>query len=1451
MSAFANLLVVLRDAAQSEREKGGYFERLVKVYLTHEPYYADLYGGKVWLWEDWRREWMRSGHADPGADHGIDLVAETADGELHAIQAKFYAEDARLTMEDFATFLALSGKKHFARRLIFLTATKATYHLREAVREQSPPVTLISSFDMEASRVDWASTIPSNEVVQLRTTKTPRPYQESAIKDVLRGLQSADRGKLIMACGTGKTFTTLRLAERSAGAGGKVLFLVPSLNLLSQTLTEWTQEAEIPLHSYAVCSDSEVGKKRGGSEDDFELLAHELQYPATTSPRILSRAFASRHDNEHLHVIFSTYHSIDVIHQAQRDHGLPEFDLIVCDEAHRTTGATFDGQDESAFVKVHDNETIRGKKRVYMTATPRIYGGKAKKKAGDDESIVLYSMDDEAMYGKTLHTLTFSEAVRRKILCDYKVIVLTVSEDHISRSLQKLLAESTNSLNVNDAAKIVGCWRALSKMDSQDDLALDPEPMRRAVTFAQVIELQKGAKTHKISSKHIAAQFQAVVEAYRDELLAENPENPEAISRLACEAHHVDGNMGATEKNEALAWLKSEPPENTCRILSNVRCLSEGVDVPALDAVLFLTPRNSQVDVVQSVGRVMRKPPGGNKKLGYVILPVVIPSGVSPEEALDDNKTYRVVWEVLQALRSHDDRFEAMINRMRFDGQDKDRMEVIAITDELRKKTKSGSGDDKRKKKRDEARRRNVLGDAPKPEQHAIDFTFGEIERAILAKVVQKCGNRLYWDQWAGDIARIAGTHITRLTAILDESRNEAERAAFDAFLAGLRADINESVTRGEAVEMLAQHLITRPVFEALFEGYSFARNNPVSRAMQGVLAALERHHLEKEADTLTRMYESVHRRAADTKTVAGKQKLVVELYDKFFRNAFPKMAERLGIVYTPVEVVDFILHSIDDILRGEFGQTLASRNVHILDPFTGTGTFITRLMQSGLIPPEELPDKYRNEIHANEIVLLAYYIAAINIEAVYHSIVGGEYQAFTGICLTDTFNLPTGRNDDLDTQGRADNSKRLKRQRSLDIRVIMGNPPYSAGQGSANDNNQNLDYPSLDARIQETYVRSSQAVLRAKSYDSYIRAIRWASDRIRDRGVIGLVSNAGWLDSNSADGLRKCLAEEFSGIHVFHLRGNARTSGEQRRKEKDNVFGQGTRTPVAVYLLVKNPKAREQGKILFHDIGDYLTREEKLARIDEFRSIAGISAADGWTRIEPDAHHDWLRQRDSDFDAFIPLGHKGKNIATTIFNIYSLGIVTSRDAWAYNSSKSKLSENMKRCIDVYNEERLRYRVHGKSIKIDDFVTPNPALISWSVNLKADLSRNKSSEFEPASLVHSLYRPFSKQWMYSHRQWNERVLQMPRIFPNSAAKNRVISVTGRGATKEFSALMTDTLSDLEMISKGQCFPEYIYEKNPENTGKTLDICNDHGIISHSTAQHSTAQHSTAQHSTAQ
>jgi predicted helicase len=1406
MTPLQQLLHTYRQAAASEREKGTYFEELMLCYLRNESTYRDLYD-QVWSYSDWAKE-----QGLDKRDTGIDLVAKTAGtGEYHAIQCKLYAEDYRLQKSDIDSFFTASGKKPFTHRIIVCTTNLWSEHAEDALRDQQPPVSKIDLHDLENSQIDWSQYQPKTAPV-IKAKKTLREHQVNALNAVEHGLSEADRGKLIMACGTGKTFTSLKIAERLAGAGKRVLFLVPSLSLLSQTLTEWSQESDVSLHCFAVCSDSEVGKKRKKDDDTVQTFAHELRYPATTQPSRLASEMDKRHDGEHMSVVFSTYHSIDVISRAQQEHGLGDFDLIVCDEAHRTTGATFESDDESAFVKVHDANFIRAAKRLYMTATPRIYGDNAKASAEKD-NVTLCSMDDEALYGKELYVITFSEAVKRGLLVDYKVIVLAVEESHVNRRLQTLLKDENNQLKVDDAAKIIGCWKALSKQGLAENLAGDTSAMRRAVAFCQVIEMAKAGKTHKVSSKQIASMFKAVVDAYQEE------EEFEQAARLVCEAEHVDGGMNASEKESKLNWLKSEPPENTCRILSNVRCLSEGVDVPALDAVLFLTPRNSQVDVVQSVGRVMRTAPG--KQRGYVILPVVIPAGVEPHEALNDNKTYGVVWQVLQALRSHDDRFDAMVNKLDLIGKDTSKMEVIAITDKIQKKQ------ERTKKEKDAGKGGFTIGTpvkrTTKEDQGELEFEIGEIERAIYAKLVQKVGNRHHWEDWANDIAKIARTHIDRITAILENQENTAERKAFDGFARELRDDLNDSITDGEIIEMLAQHLITKPVFDALFESYSFAQHNPMSQAMQRVLDVLQEHHLEKEADTLQSFYDSVKMRAEGIDNAAGKQKIVVELYDKFFRNAFPKMAERLGIVYTPVEVVDFIIHSVNHILKTEFDQTLGSKNVHIIDPFTGTGTFITRLLQSGLITPEQLPYKYKNEIHANEIVLLAYYIAAINIEAAYHGIVGGDYEPFEGICLADTFQLY--EKEDLVDEVLAKNSARRKRQKNLDIRVIMGNPPYSIGQDSHNDNNQNVEYPHLDKRITDTYARLSKASLSKGLYDSYIRAIRWASDRIGSSGVVGFVTNAGYLESNSADGLRKCLANEFSSLYVFHLRGNQRTAGEISKKEGGKVFGSGSRAPIAISLLVKNPNSAQHGQIFFCDIGDYLSREVKLEKISHFSDIAGISDADGWQMIAPNEHGDWLKQRDDDFNNYLLLGDK-KTDSLSLFETFSLGVVTNRDAWCYNFSRAHAVRNMSRMISFYNSEAMRFSrsypgVSKKVLegKVDEFIDTDRTKISWTRGLKQELVRGNTHSFEEQCMTIGLYRPFTKQWLYFNRRFNEMVLQMPRIFPNSLAKNRVICITNIGAKCEFSALITDSLPDLQMHFNGQCFPQYIYDEGHINDDK--------------------------------
>jgi predicted helicase len=1392
MTAIDRILQSYRDAAVTEREKGTYFERLGMAFFLNDPLQAEEYEA-VWTWLDWAKANGRD-----GKDVGIDLVAKLRNEDgFAAIQAKFYAADTRIQKSHIDSFISASGKEPFRRRVVLDTTEKEWgSNAEEMIRDQAIPVVRVGLTDLRESRIDWTIFEARGEIV-LSAKKSLLGHQRDALADVSKGLSAADRGKLIMACGTGKTFTSLKIAEAIAGKGKRVLFMVPSLALMSQTVREWTNDTETPIRAFAVCSDAHVGKRRKSTDDVAEIEIHDLAFPATTDPVKVAEK-AGEDDPERMTVIFSTYQSIVTLSRAQ-EAGLPEFDLIICDEAHRTTGATLDGEEESNFVKIHSNEHVKGRKRLYMTATPRIFGDNVRSKA-DEVGAELASMDDPALFGENLFYRGFGWAVQNGLLTDFKVIVLAMDEGLVSAAVQKRLGDAGSELVLDDATKIIGCYKALTKIDLKADVSADPNPMRRALAFAKDIR----------SSKLIRDEFTAVVDEYlgQDGLI----ENDEPSSHLQCQIEHVDGTFNAKTRGALLDWLKADSGDNACRILTNARCLSEGVDVPALDAIMFLHPRKSQIDVVQSVGRVMRRAEG--KKMGYVILPMGVPAGVPPEQALADNERYRVVWQILNALRAHDERFDSTINKASL-GQDiSDKVEIVGISaasEELRsvtavvqnlpKKSKAassgigsgsgGGGDD--------------VIEGPEPSQMEMAFSIDEFSRAIMAKIVKKCGTRDYWEDWATNIAEIAKNHITRLTALLKDPDTEARRA-FDAFHSELKDDLNDTISEGDAIEMLAQHIITRPVFETLFEGHKFTAENPVSRAMQRVLDVLNEANLDKESRDLEKFYASVKLRSQGITDPQAKQKLIVELYDKFFRRAFPRTTEKLGIVYTPVEIVDFIIHSVNEVLQSEFGQTLGSPGVHIIDPFTGTGTFITRLLQSGLIAPEEMEHKFRHEIHANEIVLLAYYIAAINIEAVYNGIMGGEYVPFEGICLTDTFQMY--ESDDLISQYMPDNSERRKRQKATDIRVIVGNPPYSAGQTSDNDDSANVKYVSLDGRIQETYAQQSTGNPRSL-YDNYIRAIRWASDRVQDKGVIAFVSNAGWVDGKAADGVRACLADEFSTIYVLHLRGNQRTTGERSRREGGQTFGSGSRAPIAISILVKNSEAQEPGKIFFRDIGDYLSREQKLTLVRDFKSIAGISASNSWELISPNETNDWINQRDDSVASFIKIGDKKDKSSPVIFANYSNGVKTNRDSWAYNSSVTALQDTMRRMVDFYQ----LCLANPQRPDIND-----PKKISWSWVLREDFKKGKTTSFDERKIRPALYRPYQKTHLYYDAFLNENRYLMPSLFPDAVGENRVICMSAPGFRAAFSLLMTDIVPSLHAADRdgAQCFPLKLFERSDDN-----------------------------------
>lgn len=1372
---FGDLLDEFREIFENQRDKGTKFEDLILNYLKLEPLYASQIED-VWMWSDFP-------HRSNVGDTGIDLVARTYSDDYWAIQCKFYDSNYTIRKADVDTFLATSSKSFFVEgvkrsftcRLLVSTTDKYSNNAEDVLHNQNPQVIRIGMNDLLESNIDWQM-FSINKKLEIKEKYKEQQHQIDAVNDIKQGFAHNDRGQLIMACGTGKTFTSLRAVEEVLHGKGNILFMVPSIALINQTLTEWTSQCNYTYNAIVVCSDNKASKG-----ENFI----DLKIPSTTDiEKLYNWVEHVKIDDRDLNIVFSTYQSIDVVSRLQKKTGF-YFDIAVCDEAHRTTGVTLSDEDESYFVKVHDNNFIKSKKRLYMTATPRIYNENTKNKAQENNAI-LCSMEDNQIYGPIFHNLTFSKAVNKELLTDYKVLVLAIDEEYVKRELQDLLVDGNHEIKLDDTVKIMGCWNGLSKKSINKEGSSfidDPIHMKRAVAFCNRIK----------DSKSLVNLFNLIQEYINTKY------GDEFRDLVNIEIEHVDGSYNTVQKNEKINWLKEKTENKTCRILTNARCLSEGIDVPALDAVIFLNPRNSVVDIIQSVGRVMRK--SKDKKYGYIILPVGISINENPDYALENNKKYKIIWSVLQALRAHDDRFNNTINKIELNKKRPKQIDIIGIG-KVKDEEKDNSNDN--------------ISDL-NPEQLVFDLNIlDNWKDSIYAKIVKNVGSRIYWESWAKDVANIAQRHVERINILLDK-KNDKINKVFNDFVAGLRKNLNDSITRNDAIDMLAQHLITKPVFDALFEGYEFVKNNPVSQTMQEMMELIDSQALDEEKEKLAKFYESVKERANEIDNIEGKQKIIIELYDKFFKTALPKEVEKLGIVYTPTECVDFIIHSVEKLLNQEFGMSMSDKGVHIIDGFTGTGTFVVRLLQSGIIKMENLLYKYTNEIHANEIVLLAYYIAAINIEETFHYLTDSkEYTPFEGIVLTDTFQLYEGWKEDEFTKSinekiLPENSERAKRQRNLDITVCIGNPPYSKGQKNQNDNAENMSYKKLDESIELLYANETSATNKNRLYDSYIRAFRWATERIIDNGIIGFITNSGWINKNTFEGFRKSICKEFNKIYVLDLKGALYGKvGTDVKKEGQNIFN--IKTGVAITFLVKN-KFDKENSVYYASVSNYMQKKEKLDYLNT-HSIEDIE----WEKIIPNEKGEWIEKGNNQYNNFIPLFPKKKFDlnSRSVFTLNSMGVNTSRDSWVYSFSSEKLSKHMENHIKFYNSQidACDKNIKNTKDKLSDYKNNDPTKISWSSSLISFLNRKKYFEYDNKYIVEAMYRPFQKQKLYYGPGMIHRKGQFEDIFIKD--NNMIICVNGKGCRRKPSSFISRNMVDLNLLEAGaQCMPLYWYHTADE------------------------------------
>ncbi len=1201
--------------------------------------------------------------------------------------------------------------------------------------------------------------------------------------------------------GRAKPYTSLQIME---SLDPKItLFLAPSIALLSQTFREYAQEKSVPFYASIVCSDDKVGKsakkKSDDAIDDIQLAELPLK-PSTRLEDILSVYEKAQKENKRF-IIFSTYQSALRIKEAQ-EKGLKEIDLIICDEAHRTVGAMFSSNerdDKNAFTLCHSDGNIKAKKRLYMTATPKVYSESSKAKAKESDNVI-YSMDDADIFGEEIYTLNFDKAIKADLLTDYKVIILAVRSESLSgvtnsvnKKISKLEAKDTKLdkklINNEFVCKIIGTHKGLAK---QDLIALDDEnkedkdlqhkedetPSKRAISFCKSIK----------TSKNIKDSFQTIMECYDEEL------KKNICKDIEISIDHIDGTMNCKERLEKLEKLNASKYK-TCKVLSNARCLSEGVDVPALDSIVFFDGKSAMVDIIQAVGRVMRK--AKHKKKGYIILPIALEeSEIKNLNEAVNNTNFKNIWKVLKALRSHD---QSLVDEATF----REKIKVF------------GSKDGK--KEDDEELQEDTTQKDPKQAQKTLfdAILLQDLADAMYNVMPTKLGDRNYWENFAKKTGKIATILNERLKNIFDKNPE-----IFGHFLNSLRSAIHANVKEDEALDMITSHIITKPVFDVLFGGDS---KNPIAKALDKMVAKLSDLGLEGETKDLKGLYESVKTEAAHAKSHKSQQELIKNLCNTFFKEAFRKQSEKLGIVYTPIEVVDFILRATNGLLKKHFKTDFNDKNITIFDPFTGTGSFIARLLskENNLISDEALKEKFLKNLYAFDIVLLSYYIALINITKAAQSR-DGSLKDFKNIALTDSLDYLEEKNnkgvfpffEDL-----KENKEVKSTMEKQDIRVIIANPPYSAGSKSENDNNQNLSHPKLQKKVTETYGKNSASSSGKTTRDTLIQSFRMASDVLKDKGVLGFVVNGSFIDAKSADGFRKCVAKDFAHLYVLNLRGNTRKSGEVGKKEGEGIFDSGSRATIAIVFFVKD-KSVKNGAIHYYDIGDYLKREEKLNKLAQFENLDSVP----FSMITPNAKGDWINQRDDAFEKLIPLKRDKNNPNNnSIFDLNSLGVVTGRDVFVYNFSKNALTQNAQKMIDTYNADLKRFnerfkeafKQRTKNIKVadrykhltDQEITTDKTKISWTDGLKNNLIKNKILQESSKERVRlALYRPFNKQWLY----WDKNLIrqsQFSKIFPNKTAQNVVINTTNR----KFSAIVADSIPDYHFIGDTKAYPLYHYD----------------------------------------
>ena len=1348
------------DSTTTPQEQGRQFEVVLRQALrVHPSEWGKSRFEDVWLWPDWPQ---RSEFGYSRGDKGIDLVALTnetwGEQKFVAIQAKYGLSDISTGQID--SFLALSDNADIFGERVLVADRCIAKNGEEKLEKANPRVQILRLNDIDGWVEDWRKYIP-NQIDDLEIDFKPhdlRRYQAEALDAISKNFVDNDRGKLILPCGTGKSFIALKVAEENVGVGKTVLYLVPSISLMGQMMREWSRHRSIEHQYVGICSDVSTGKDPDGNEEGYVRGAFsELYMPVTTNLEKISDALAQPVPKEKMRVVFSTYQSTIKLVEALKSNSLRNFsfDLAICDEAHRTTGVEASAQTQKKATKrfqlIHENKNVSAKKRLYMTATPRVFAENVRRrmaeKAFDGQS---YSMDDEETFGPEAYRMSFAAAIDGGWLSDYRVVVIGVSEqDYLDIAKDNPIAfEDGKLVNAETVVRLAGCWDALARPSSQDY-----DPNRDLGELSQTTHRHARsaiAFTSRIPHSKMAAKLWSDIARWHQNISKDSTK-----SYLDLTVEHLEAKTPSSDRHTLIESLRHATDDGVCKVLTNVGVLSEGVDIPALDAVVFLQSRSSPVDVTQAVGRVMRRAEG--KKLGYVVIPVVVPAfqdifaneEVSPEHLLSASD-FKPVWDVVRALRSHDERIAHML-------------EARTMPIELRIPIKPGGT--------------NGGNGGPVTSAAIPPDTIDKLNKHFSSVMLDVCGDRHMYPNW-GEKAGVVSDQIKiRLDALIKHYPKVCRE--FELFHESLLVSVSPNISFEETVRMVAHHLVTVPVFEEVFSDSKFADRNPITQSMARVIATLSDvgADFDQERQPLEHAYRMMNTAFKSAEEPSRRLDVLRTIFDGFFKKAMPNEVKTMGIAYTPIELVDFMIKFVDKLCQMEFSRGLSAKEVHILDPFTGTGTFLAHLLECKndvceyIVNDDDLERKYEKEMHANELVLLAYYISALKIEETKHRrtmITYGEpdrykvdYDPFEHIVLADTFHLGTTESDGTLFGDLKYNTRRAQDQLDVPIRVIIGNPPWSTGKDDAAETATKTKYKELQARITETYVREHRKIEGNTPGGSavgnlYVSAFRWATDRISKNqdnlpSIIAFVSPNSLTDGTSLAGMRKSLRQEFSDIYVVNLRGNAYKQGEEWQKEGDKIFGKNSMNGVQITFLIKNPEKSNRGEGNLH----YAMVPERLNLESKFEWLSGICdpKSESFQEVPVTASHDWINLHNPKFDNLMRVckPNKSKQVDWVI-DMHCSGIKTNLDKYMYSFSKEELCSKIKRLILEFNRCANLFMESDRSedslARITASSSSSLESIKWTDKLKQRLKKGVELCFDETKIREVLYRPFTKCFLY-------------------------------------------------------------------------------------------------------